>query len=229
MWFGQKRKPVSGQGPLGETLPQTAHELSNEERASGRLESPDTRRAQRLPPGQSKAKKWPVLQWSQVPKVDLNTWRLRVFGLVRRETTLTWDELRALPQITVHADMHCVTTWSRLDQNWEGVSLRTLLDLAQVPDEARYCVAHGADGGYETNMPIEYLRAKDALVAWACNDEPLSAEHGGPVRLVVPQLYAWKSCKWLTALEFLRDDRSGLWERNGYHDRGDPWREERYS
>jgi len=198
-----------------------------------RIDNVDVQRAQCLPPGQSKAKKWPVLHYSEVPKIDLATWDFRVFGCVDTPLHLTWDEMSALPRVRVHADMHCVTSWTVLDQEWEGVSVTALLERAGLRPQARFLLAHGADavsGGekYSTNMPLGYVMSPDVVLATACNGQPLTAEHGGPMRLVVPRLYAWKSAKWIRALELLETDRPGFWERNGYNDRGDPWTEERY-
>jgi DMSO/TMAO reductase YedYZ molybdopterin-dependent catalytic subunit len=198
-----------------------------------RVENVDVQRAQRIPPGQTKAKKWPVLHYGDVPRVDRATWKLDVWGAVENRLTLDWDAVAELPRIRVHADMHCVTTWSRLDQVWEGPSLHALFARAGLRPEARFLVAYGADAvgpgdTYTTNMPLEYALSPDALLATHCNGEPLTPDHGGPIRLVVPLLYAWKSAKWVRGLEVLEDDRPGFWERNGYHDRGDPWREERY-
>jgi len=197
-----------------------------------RVVNADVQRERRIPPGQSKAKKWPVLQYGEVPRVDTATWQLRVFGAVEREITLSWDALNALPRIRVHADMHCVTTWTVLDQHWEGVSIHDVLELAEVRDDARFLVAWGADRvgsseRYSTNMPLVDALSPDVLLATHCNGKPLTPEHGGPIRLVVPLLYAWKSAKWVEGLELLTDDRAGFWERNGYHDHGDPWIEER--
>ena len=186
----------------------------------------------RLPPGQARAKKWPVMGAGRVPTIDLSSFRLDIWGCVERPLSFSWDELRALPQTRVTADMHCVTWWSLLDQAWDGVAFAEVLTRAGVGHEARYVLAHGLDRlpgehCYTTNVPLEYLTRGDALLATGCHGQPLSAEHGGPLRLVVPQLYAWKSAKWLRGLEFLEADVNGYWERNGYHGRGDPWLEER--
>jgi DMSO/TMAO reductase YedYZ molybdopterin-dependent catalytic subunit len=173
--------------------------------------------------------KWPVLDASGTPPIDLAKWRLEVFGLVEREVSLTLEDLKALPQVQVFADFHCVTRWSRLDNTWTGVSVRTLLDLAGgAKPEAKFVSALGYDYGWTTNLPLDDFLADDVLVAWAHDAQPLTPEHGGPVRLVVPRLYAWKSAKWLGGLELLADDRAGFWERNGYHMHGDPWKEERF-
>ena len=191
--------------------------------------SPDTRRANRVPPGQSETRKWPVLDASGPPRIDMKRWQLRVSGLVAKPVSWTWDEFLALPRVKVRADFHCVTRWSRLDNTWEGVSTRHLVELAGgLQPGARYVLAHGYDNGWSTNVPVEDYLADDALVAISHDGEPLTLEHGGPARLIVPQLYAWKSAKWVAAIEFLDQDRAGFWERNGYHMHGDPWKEERF-
>jgi len=191
--------------------------------------SPDTRRENRIPPGQSQTLKWPVLDAAGPPRIDLSSWKLELSGLVDKPVTLTWEEFQALPRVKVLSDFHCVTRWSRLSNLWEGVSTRELSKLAGAPKpEARFVVAHGYDYGWTTNLPLEMFLAGDALVATHHDGEPLSVEHGGPARLIVPQLYAWKSAKWLGALEFTAQDRAGFWERNGYHMNGDPWKEERF-
>lgn len=190
--------------------------------------SPDTRRTQRIPPGQSRTRKWPVLHYGQVAYVTRDRWQLEVIGLVRQPLTFTWEAFLALPQVKVYADFHCVTQWSRLDNVWEGVAAREILERAGVLPEARFVILHGYDRGWTTNLPLEYFLAEDVLLAHLHDGEPLTAEHGGPVRAIVPQLYAWKSAKWLRAIELSAEDRSGYWERGGYHDRGDPWLEERF-
>jgi DMSO/TMAO reductase YedYZ molybdopterin-dependent catalytic subunit len=190
--------------------------------------SPDTRRAQRIPPGQSRTRKWPVLQYGGVPVIALDQWRFRVSGLVERPLQLNWAEFQALPRVKVFSDFHCVTRWSRLGNLWEGVSLKTVFDLVGVLPSARYLVAEGYDDGWTTNMPLLEARAEDVLLADRHDGELLSADHGGPVRLVVPKLYAWKSAKWLKGLVLLERDQPGLWEQNGYHNHGDPWKEDRF-
>ncbi|MDR7555703.1 MAG: sulfite oxidase-like oxidoreductase [Armatimonadota bacterium] len=183
--------------------------------------------AGRLPPGQYVTEKWPVLHYGSVPRVDLARWDFRIFGLVERPVTLSYEEFRALPTTAVTCDIHCVTAWSRLGVTFEGVAARTVLGLATVRPEARFVMVH-AEQGYETNLPLEYLLADDALFAWRADGQDLTPEHGWPLRLVVPRLYFWKSAKWVRGLELLATDRAGFWERNGYHMRGDPWQEERY-
>jgi len=190
--------------------------------------SPDTRRPNRLPPGQVRTRKWPVLHATVVPAIDLERWTLEVKGLVDRPVVLTWPEFQKLPRVKVFADFHCVTRWSRLGNLWEGVAVRTLLDLAGVRREAKYAVVEGYDNGWTTNLPLSELLAEDALVADTHDGEPLTPDHGGPARLVVPRLYAWKSAKWVKSIELTEVDRPGYWERAGYHNHGDPWKEERY-
>jgi DMSO/TMAO reductase YedYZ molybdopterin-dependent catalytic subunit len=191
--------------------------------------SPDTRRSQRVPPGQSRTKKWPVLDAAGTPAVNGKTWRLRIEGLVRQPASWSLEEFFALPRTRVFSDFHCVTRWSRLGNLWEGVSTRYLVELAGgLLPEAKFVLASGYDFGWTTNLPVENFLDEDALVAVSHDGEPIPAEHGGPARLIVPKLYAWKSAKWLSSLEFLPADRPGFWERNGYHMHGDPWAEERY-
>jgi DMSO/TMAO reductase YedYZ molybdopterin-dependent catalytic subunit len=192
--------------------------------------SPDVRRENRIPPGQSRTRKWPVLDASGTPNLDLEHWELKVWGLTNRPANWTMKTLNQLPKVKVFADFHCVTRWSRLGNLWEGVSTRTLVEAAGgLKPEARFVLAYGYDYGWTTNLPIEHFLAEDALVALIHDGEPLALEHGGPARLIVPRLYAWKSAKWLGGLQFLDRDEAGFWERNGYHMRGDPWNDERYS
>jgi DMSO/TMAO reductase YedYZ molybdopterin-dependent catalytic subunit len=182
----------------------------------------------RLPPGQYLTEKWPVLHAGAVPDVDLTTWDLRVFGAVERELRLSFDDLRALPQTEVTADIHCVTRWSRFDQSFRGVHWRELAALVRPLPGARFVVAH-AEHGYTANLPLRALEEEGALLAREAGGELLTPDHGWPVRLVVPSRYFWKSAKWLRALELATVDRPGFWERSGYHNDADPFREERYS
>lgn len=191
--------------------------------------SPDTRRADRIPPNQSRTLKWPVLDASGAPQIDLDKWRFSLEGLVAKPISWSWAEFQALPRVKVFADFHCVTRWSRLGNVWEGVSTRELVQQAGgVLPDAKFVLAFGYDYGWSTNLPIEHFLQEDALVAFNHDGEPLSAEHGGPARLIVPQLYAWKSAKWAAGLEFRATDKPGFWEDGGYHMRGDPWKEERF-
>ncbi len=182
----------------------------------------------RVPPGQYVTDKWPVLTYGPTPHVEPGEWRLRLFGLVAEERSWSWDELQALPRARVTADFHCVTRFSTLDNAWEGVATRELLGATTPHPDASHVLVH-CYGGYTTNLPLEDFLAERALVADTWRGEPLPLEHGGPARLVVPHLYAWKSAKWVSGFELLDQDRRGFWEENGYHTYGDPWREERFS
>ncbi|HEX8200338.1 MAG TPA: sulfite oxidase-like oxidoreductase [Isosphaeraceae bacterium] len=189
--------------------------------------SPDTTRPERIPPGQVRTRHWPVLHAGSVPQVDLAGWDLRCFGLVEEPRAWTWDAFRALPRSTVLADMHCVTTWSRLDNLWEGVLVRDVMAHVRVQPEARFVLVH-AEADFTTNLPLADFLGDDCLFAWGHDGRPLDPDHGGPLRLVVPRLYAWKSAKWVRGVEFLAADRPGFWEQNGYNAHGDPWTEERF-
>ncbi|HEY8563245.1 MAG TPA: sulfite oxidase-like oxidoreductase [Pyrinomonadaceae bacterium] len=190
--------------------------------------SPDTRREKRLPPGQSRTKKFPVLDAHGTPDIDLENWTFTVEGAIEKPLSLTLDELKALPPVKVYADFHCVTRWSRLDNVWTGVAARHLAKIAGLKETAKFVVATAFDeDGYgknwTTNFPIEYFLNEDSLVAYEHDGRPVTPEHGGPVRLIIPQLYAWKSAKWLKGLRFTTEDEAGFWERGGYHMRGVPW------
>lgn len=196
----------------------------------GVIVSPDTRRENRIPPGQSRTKKWPILDAYGAPTIKLEKWRMKVWGLVNEPVEWTWHDFQALPRVKVFADFHCVTRWSRLGNTWEGVSVHEIVRRAGgLRPDAKFVLAHGYDHGFTTNLPVDEFLAEDALVAFLHDGEPISEEHGGPARLIVPRLYAWKSAKWLSGLEFLAMDQAGFWERNGYHMNGDPWKEERHS
>ena len=190
--------------------------------------SPDTRRENRIPPGQSRTRKWPVLDAFGPPLVDLADWQLKIFGLVEQPLTLTLGQFRALPRVKVFSDFHCVTKWSRLGNVWEGVATRALLSLAGVRPQAKYVVCHGYDNGWTTNLPLSDFLQEDCLLADLHDGEPIALEHGGPVRGLVPQLYAWKSAKWISGLELVEHNRAGYWEEGGYHMHGNPWTEERF-
>jgi DMSO/TMAO reductase YedYZ molybdopterin-dependent catalytic subunit len=183
--------------------------------------------AQRLPPGQRLVKDWPVLDLGVQPDVNRANWRLRIEGLVAAPVRLTLQEFLALPQAERTNDIHCVTQWSRYDNRWQGVAVTTLLDLSRPKEEARFVSLTSYDG-YTTNLAMEDFARPENLFAHAWEGAPLERQHGGPVRLVVPHLYFWKSPKWVTRVELLREDRPGFWEVRGYHNRGDPWMEERY-
>ncbi len=179
------------------------------------------------PPGQYVTSKFPVLSYEDTPKIDLSTWRFRSFGLVERETTFTWQEFLAMPQVALTRDFHCVTQWSRLDNLWEGVLFREVMQRLQPKPEAKFVMAH-CHGGYSTNLPLSVLMEEDVLFAHRHDGKPLEPEHGGPLRLVVPSRYGWKSAKWVNGLEFMGQDEPGFWERMGYHMNGDPWKEQRF-
>ncbi len=186
------------------------------------------RREPRLPPGQVHTEKWPVLHHGSVPSIDLATWDFRVFGEVATPVRMNWNEFQALPRVTVQSDIHCVTRWSRYDNRWTGVAVREVLSRATPNPEARHAVIH-AELGFTTNLPLSELLEDDVLLADQHDGQPLTPEHGWPLRLVVPRRYFWKSAKWVRGIELAREDRPGFWERNGYHNEADPWREERFS
>lgn len=186
------------------------------------------RQEPRLPPGQVVTEKWPVLHHGSVPAVNLAAWDLVVDGLVERPQKWTWDEYQRLPRTRVHSDIHCVTRWSRYDNTWEGVSLRDVMALAGPKPEGRHVVIH-AEQGFTTNLPLSELLQDDVLLADRHDGQPLTPEHGWPLRLVVPRRYFWKSAKWVRRFELVARDAPGFWERNGYHNEADPWREERFS
>lgn len=209
-------------------------DLDQEEIAAMLVGSPDVARApttvddpSRVPPGQHLTAGWPVLHVGRAPQWTRDDVRLVVTGLVERRTVLSFDDLRALEVQELVRDFHCVTTWSRLDNTWTGVRLRDVLELAGVKPTATHAVVSGAPA-YSTNLLLDDLIADDVLLAWAHDGAPLNAQHGGPLRLVVPALYGWKSVKWVTEVRLLDRDVRGYWEERGYHDRGDPWREERF-
>jgi len=184
--------------------------------------------AKRVPPGQRLVKGWPVLHFGSIPNFDESTWDLRIHGLVENEYTLSYSELKALPNANIPADMHCVTGWTTLDNAWEGISFKTLAERAKPTADAKWVIAH-CEHGYTSDLSIEAMDDDDVLVAWANRGEQLAPEHGYPLRLVVPKRYAWKSAKWLRALEFTDHNVRGFWETRGYHIHADPWPEERYS
>jgi DMSO/TMAO reductase YedYZ molybdopterin-dependent catalytic subunit len=192
---------------------------------TGRISRPET---ERLPPGQHLVKNWPVLDLGQQPIISIDSWRLEVRGLVETEFNLSWAAFQALEQSNMVSDIHCVTTWSRYDNKWKGVATRDLLDLAMPKAVAGYVMLTSYDG-YTTNLPLSDFAAEDAILATSWEGLPLTRDHGGPMRLVVPHLYFWKSAKWLRRIDLLPADKAGFWEKNGYHMYGDPWREQRYS
>ena len=188
---------------------------------------PAVRSQDRLPPGQHLTPGFPVLDLGLRPEISSGEWRLEIGGLVENPQTLTWEEFNALPQFEDVSDFHCVTTWSKFGTTFTGVSVDTLLEQAGPLPEAAFVMAH-ATTGYTTNLPLEDVTDGKAWVVWDYEGRPLPVDHGGPVRLLVPHLYFWKSAKWVTRLELMAQDRPGFWEQNGYHMHGDPWREERF-
>jgi DMSO/TMAO reductase YedYZ molybdopterin-dependent catalytic subunit len=192
---------------------------------TGRIGRPET---DRLPPGQHLVKNWPVLDLGQQPSVSTAQWKLDVRGLVNKPVSFDWTAFQNLPQTQVRSDIHCVTTWSRYDNDWRGVSTRDFLEVVDPKEEAQAVLLTSYDG-YTTNLLLSDFAVSDAIIVTHWEGKPLTEEHGGPVRLVVPHLYFWKSAKWLHRIEFLTRDQAGFWEKNGYHMRGDPWAEERYS
>ncbi len=187
----------------------------------------EMREQHRLPPGQALTLKWPVLHYGSVPSFNLEHWDFRVTGLVTHSLRFTWAEFNQLPRIQTISDFHCVTRWSRFDNRWSGVAMREILARAAPQAKAEYVLIH-AEQGYTANVPLADLDREDVLLATHHDDEPLTPEHGYPLRLIVPQLYAWKSVKWVRALELLDHDQAGFWEQNGYHMRGDPFQEQRF-
>lgn len=182
----------------------------------------------RLPPGQHLVEKWPVLDLGAQPDVSLANWRLRVEGAVENTVTLSFDDFMALPQVDYISDIHCVTTWSRYDNHWSGVASQTITDLVRPTVEATHVIFHSYDG-YTTNIKLDVFNEPDVLLAHSWEGEPLTREHGGPVRAIVPQWYFWKSAKWIRRIEFSPVDKPGFWEERGYHNDADPWTEQRYS
>jgi len=188
--------------------------------------APDQGLGSRVPPGQFLSKKFPVLTYGSAPKVDLASWKLRVYGLVRREVELDWQQLQGLDWTIVMADFHCVTQWSSLDNTWEGVPFATVASLAQPDQEAQFVMVH-CYGGYTTNLPMELAMA-EGLLAHKQNGQVLGKDHGWPLRLIVPSRYGWKSAKWVKGIELIAEDAPGFWEQRGYNMNGDPWKEERF-
>ncbi|WP_424768754.1 sulfite oxidase-like oxidoreductase [Paenibacillus sp. sgz302251] len=184
--------------------------------------------AHRVPPGQIVTERFPILHEGEVPQYDLGSWSLRVFGEVEQERTFSYEELMALPQTKMVRDIHCVTRWSKLDTEWEGVKFTDLFPLLGAKPDAKYVMIH-ADEDYDTNLPLEDVLHEDVMLAHRFNGEPLTDKHGWPLRLVVPHLYFWKSAKWIRGIEFMKEDRPGFWERNGFHNYADPFKEQRFS
>jgi len=183
--------------------------------------------AGRLPPNQAATLKWPVLHYGSVPRFDPARWDFKMTGLVEQPITLAWAEFNKLPKTRVTSDFHCVTRWSRFDNHWEGVAFRDVMKLVKLKPEAKFVLVH-AEQGYTANVPLADLDRDNVLFATHHDGEPLTADHGFPLRLIVPHLYGWKSVKWVRGIEFFDHDVAGFWERNGYHMYGDPFQEQRY-
>ena len=189
----------------------------------------DAETAARIPPGQVLTEKFPVLHFGRVPEYpDLSRWDFRVFGAVENPFTLNWGEFRQLPTASTTLDIHCVTRWSKLDTTWEGVPFGHFVEVAAPHPDARFVIFH-AEGGFTSNVPLEVATQPGCLMAWSFDGRPLEPDHGYPLRAIVPGRYFWKSAKWLRGIEFSTEDKLGFWERNGYSNSADPWREERYS
>ena len=181
----------------------------------------------KLPPGQIATAKFPVLTHGETQNIPIEEWRFRVFGVVERELEWKWEEIMQFPQTTINADFHCVTTWSRFDDNWTGVLFKDLARNIPLQPDAKFVMQHSY-GGYTTNLPLQVMLEEDVIFAHTFNGEPLNAKHGGPMRVFTPRRYAWKGAKWIHGLEFLAEDKAGFWEDNGYSMTADPWTEERY-
>ena len=192
------------------------------------IRSADTERAQRLPPGQREVDEPPVLHEGRTPEVDLTSWTFTISGLVEQERRLSYDEFRSLPRVRVFADLHCVEGWSKLNNTWEGVSSQTLKSLVKILPEARFALVHCL-GKYTTNLTLDDFFQDDVLFADRQDGRAMPPERGFPLRLIVPRLYFWKSAKWVVGVEFRAEDQPGFWESRGYHNHGDPWKEERFS
>ena len=216
-----------------EDIPPTDSKLTRSKRnwaqqgrfLTGRVSRPE---AERLPPGQHLVRDWPVLDLGEHPAITRENWRLLIGGAVENPAVWEWTDFERQPQTRSLSDIHCVTSWSRYDNEWGGVATRDLLAVVEPTPEAGFVLLHSYDG-YTTNLTLEDFAGENALLAHSWQGQPLTRDHGGPVRLVVPHLYFWKSAKWLKRIEFLAEDHPGFWEVNGYHHRGDPWREQRYT
>ncbi|MGA2412492.1 MAG: sulfite oxidase-like oxidoreductase [Candidatus Binataceae bacterium] len=182
----------------------------------------------RLPPGQVLTTNFPVLSYGPAPRFNPARWDFSLIGMVEPQLRFTWEQFRALPRTIEVADFHCVTTWSRYDNRWEGIKVLDLMKMVKLDPRAKYVFVL-CDGGYSTNLPLEAFLDDDVMLAWGHDGKDLEPDHGFPLRLVVPKLYAWKSAKWVRAIEFAINDRRGFWEVRGYHNNANPWTEERYS
>lgn len=195
--------------------------------ADRREKEQEIKKAGRLPSGQSLTLKWPVLHYGSVPRFDPARWDFRIWGLVEKPVRLNWDEFSKLPRAQSKSDFHCVTRWSRFDNEWDGVAFKDVLKLVQLKPEAKFVLVHG-EQGYTANVPLADLNRDNVLFATHHDGQPLSPDHGYPLRLIVPHLYGWKSVKWVRGLEFLNHDAPGFWEQNGYHMYGDAFKEQRF-
>ena len=184
--------------------------------------------AGRLPPGQSLTLKWPVLHEGSIPRTDLRTWDFRIEGLVEKPVRLTWEEFNKLPRAEIRCDLHCVTRWSRFDNRFEGVPFTEVMKLVSPKPDAHFAMVRG-EHGYTANLPLEDLMKPETMFAFTHDGEPLTADHGGPLRLIIPHLYLWKSVKWVRGFALMAEDEPGFWEQNGYNMYGDPWKEQRFS
>ena len=184
--------------------------------------------ANRVPPGQFAADKFPVLSYGPTPRVDLKSWDFKLFGLVEQPVALNYQQFMGLPKVLITADFHCVTQWTRLNNTWEGVSIHEVMKLVKVRPEAKFVMIYG-DGDYSTNLPLQVILDDDVLFAYKHDGRELEPDHGWPLRLVVPKRYGWKSAKWVRSLEFMAEDRPGFWEMNGYSMSAKPWEEDRFS
>ncbi|MFC2021548.1 sulfite oxidase-like oxidoreductase [Chloroflexota bacterium] len=190
--------------------------------------SPDTQKQNRIPRGQKATENWPVLHYGGVPAIDIADWKFTISGLVEKAQTLTYDEFISLSKVQVFSDIHCVTRWSKLNNLWEGVSTSAIKDIIKIKPEAKFVIVH-CFGEFTTNLSLDDFFQPDVLFAVKHDGKALTHEHGYPIRLVVPRLYLWKSAKWVRGIRFVAEDEPGFWESNGYHNRGDPWMEQRYT
>ena len=221
-WLERRRERLKGQGvgipsePLG-LGPENRHGMP------------------RIPIGQTEVEKWPVLDLGHQPVIELKDWNLEIGGLVENPHSLSWDTFKNLPQIDQEADFHCVTTWSLMDTSWQGVRLSDVVALAKPLPEASFLICEGYDQDpasgepYTTNLPLDEALAQDVMLVHGWNGEPLPREHGGPVRMITPRLYAWKGTKWISKIEFTAEDKPGFWEKRGYSNTADPWSNDRFS
>ena len=224
---GDRPEKVTLIGRIKDKLIASKEKTARERRLQSGVPVPDDNSRERLPPGQRLVEKWPVLDLGVTPKLDLAQWRLTVDGLVENPAAWSWQDFLALPQSEITSDIHCVTTWSLYDSVWQGVATRDLLAAVRPKPEVRFVLFRSYDG-YTTNVPLARFAEADALLARARNGEPIGPEHGGPMRVVIPSLYFWKSAKWVRRITFAADDAPGYWEVRGYHNEADPWKEERY-